>query len=122
MPYFTALRLLCDADFLIVPGSTDEGFTPSKLGNLVLSRRPMLAVMHERSPACTWLKRMRAATPVAFSDNGPAVINDALTGAFHELLRNLPSTPSTDWEAFSEFTAHGMTRRMCAFFDEVVGS
>lgn len=122
VPYFTALRLMSDADFLIVPGSTDENFTPSKLGNCVLSRRPVLAVMHGNSPASAWLKQMQAAEPVTFSETGPAEIRSVLIDAFRSLLRSLPYHPPTDWDAFSGHTAHGMTRRLCAFFDEVANS
>ncbi|HEX8490310.1 MAG TPA: glycosyltransferase, partial [Chthoniobacterales bacterium] len=40
VPYFHALRLVEDADFLIVPGSEDPQYTASKIYPYILARKP----------------------------------------------------------------------------------
>ena len=87
IPYFQALRLLRDASHLLIPGSTDPHYTASKLYPYILSRRPVLAVFHERSSVVDILRDTNAGTAIAFGDQ---VDHDALTGriltAWTELL------------------------------------
>jgi hypothetical protein len=121
VPYFEALRLLRDADFLLVPGSDNPQYTASKIYPYILARKPLLAVFHERSSVVSAIERTRAGTVVAFGANdNPLEIAEKLLPALTNLLESLPFTPDTDWQKFEPYLAREMTRRQCELFDVVM--
>jgi hypothetical protein len=121
IPYFQSLRLLRDADHLIIPGSEDPDYTASKLYPYILSRCPVLAVFNQNSSVVDILRETQAGTAVTF--NG-ATATDELSRRILEdwspMLKRLPYTPNTDWGAFEPYTAEAMTRRQVEVFDRVV--
>ena len=114
VPYFEALQVLRDAHMLLLPGSDDPRYTPSKLYPYILARKPLLAVLHQHSGACEILRATKAGEVVTFANAAE------LDGAWREVLNHLTVPPATDWQAFEPFTAREMTRRQCEFFDRVV--
>ena len=118
LPYFAALQLLCDAHMLLLPGSDDPQYTPSKLYPYILARKPLLAVLHESSGACEVLRSTNAGRLVTFPHEPSSAAG--LYAAWRETLANLSVPPPTDWQAFEKFTARDMTRRQCRFFDSVI--
>ena len=118
VPYFEALEVLRDAHMLLLPGSNDPQYTPSKLYPYILAGRPLLAVLHENSGACEVVRSTNAGQVVTF---GHAPDNSRkLYATWREILTHLDLMPQTDWQAFAKFTAKEMTRRQCQFFDRVV--
>jgi hypothetical protein len=121
IPYFQSLRLLRDADHLIVPGSENPDYTASKLYPYILSRRPVLAVFNQNSSVVNILHETQAGTAVTFNE---ATATDDLSQRILEdwstMLERLPYTPDTDWNAFQPYTAEAMTRRQVEVFDRVV--
>ncbi|MEP6937507.1 MAG: glycosyltransferase [Chthoniobacterales bacterium] len=121
VPYFSALRLLRDADFLLLPGSDNADYTASKLYPYILARRPLLSMFREESSVVSILKQTRAGTVVSFGEqDGGEQIAEKLYPAFDIFLRSLPFTPATSWNAFEPYLAREMTRRQCELFDLVV--
>ncbi|MGY3211669.1 hypothetical protein [Mucilaginibacter sp. HD30] len=49
--YYHALATLQQADALFIPGSTDPQYTASKIYPYMLLKKPLLAIMHEKSSA-----------------------------------------------------------------------
>jgi hypothetical protein len=121
VPYFHALRLVEDADFLIVPGSDDPQYTASKIYPYILARKPMLAIFHHNSSVVSVLRDTNAGEVIAFdSDGDRRGLVSKITERWRCMLERLPFVPDTDWAAFEPFTAREMTRRLCAFFDRIV--
>ncbi|WP_263835228.1 glycosyltransferase [Salinibacter sp.] len=123
IPYFQSLRLLRDANHLIIPGSEDPDYTASKLYPYILSRRPVLAVFNQNSSVVDILRDTQAGTAVTF--NGATTSDDLaqrVVEAWTPMLERLPYTPDTDWDAFQPYTAEAMTRRQVEVFDRVVSS
>ena len=129
VPYFTALRLLRDADLLVVPGSDDPAYTASKLYPYILAGRPIVAAFNERSSVVDVLRETNAGVAVTFSAaaahaSAPPATVEALAGglfeALSDTLRGGPEARATDWDAFEPYTAREMTRRQVAVFDRVV--
>jgi hypothetical protein len=119
--YFQSLRLLRDADHLIVPGSDDPDYTASKLYPYVLSRRPVLAAFHENSSVVDILRATGAGTAVTFDGRtDPEALAQDILAAWTPMLERLPYTPDTDWDAFRPYTAEAMTRRQVEVFDRAV--
>jgi hypothetical protein len=118
LPYFAALQVLRDAHLLLLPGSNDPQYTPSKLYPYILARRPLLAVLQENSGACEAVRSTNAGKLVTFGPE-PSSATD-LYATWRDLLNHLSFAPSTNWQAFERFTARDMTRRQCGFFDRVI--
>jgi hypothetical protein len=116
VPYFEALQVLRDGHMLLLPGSDDPQYTPSKVYPYILACRPLLAVLHENSGACDVLRSTGAGTVATFG-GGQDSAGD-LYRAWRRILGHL-SSPPTDWQAFEQFTAREMTRRQCEFLDRV---
>jgi len=119
IPYFQALRCLCDAQALVVPGSDDPGYTASKLYPYILARKPLLAIFHEASSVVAVLRQTRAGILVTFDDQPN--LENLCEAIDHEWFQRWPvPAPQTNWQAFEPYTAREMTRHLCAVFDHVV--
>jgi len=122
VPYFEALHLMRQADLLVIPGSDDPDYTASKLYPYILSRTPLLAVFNEQSSVVDIVNATNAGRVVSFNAHTPTEeLASQVEGAFSSMLRRLPYTPDTDWEAFEPYTARAMTRRQVDVFERVVG-
>lgn len=121
IPYFQSLRLLRDADHLVVPGSDDPDYTASKLYPYILSRRPVLAAFHQNSSVVEILRQTGAGTAVTFDGRTDQdTLAQEVLAAWTPMLERLPYTPDTDWDVFQPYTAEAMTRRQVDVFDQVV--
>lgn len=121
VPYFQALRLLRDADMLLLLGSTDPNYTASKLYPYILAQRPLLTVFHENSSVVDITQRTKAGTVVTYdNDEDTTGVAAAVESAWTPMLERLPYAPETDWDAFQPYTAEAMTRRQAEVFDRVV--
>lgn len=122
VPYFEALRCMTDATALIVPGSDDPGYAPSKIHNCLLARRPLLAILHNDSPANAAVALLRGGVSATFTPGEPP-------GELVAHIRNRWFLPRA-WErgvllnavGFEPHTAHAMTRRLAAVLDRCAAS
>jgi len=120
VPYLTALRLLDDASFLIVLGSDDPAYSPSKVYSCLLSRKPIVAVLHEASPVVDLLRRAGSIVVTFTGSSDVAGAVDALAPKLGILLDRLPCETTTDDAVLAPFGAAELTRQQCALFDAVV--
>lgn len=122
-PYFNALRLLREADLLLLPGTTDAGYTASKLYPYILANKPILAIFNEQSSVVEILGKTKAGEVVSFAaGENPQVVGARLYPVLSALLARLPFAPATDWSAFEAYTARAMTGKLCSFFEQVLAS
>lgn len=120
LPYFEAMNVLKEADMVFIPGSTDAQYTASKLYPYILSNRPLLAIFDKSSSVVEILEKTRAGTCITFEkdediDTVAGKILDSLFG----ILKKLPFSPDTDWDAFEPYTAREMTRKQVEFFNKI---
>jgi hypothetical protein len=67
------------AEALLVPGSDDPAYNPSKLIGCVTSGRPVLGILHAASPALAMAPALAGAVLVPFSrEAGEAAVIDEL--------------------------------------------
>lgn len=119
--YFQSLRLLRDADHLMILGTDEPNYTASKLYPYILSRRPVLAVFNQNSNVVDILRKTKAGTAVTFDGEiSPENLAERAYEAWTSMLERLPYAPDTDWDAFETYTAEAMTRRQVEVFDRVV--
>lgn len=124
IPYFAALRVQAEADFIVLPGSEEGGYVPSKLAGCLLARRPLLALLHEQSGGVELLRSTQGGELVTFApaqDRArPEQFAAAVARAWQSLLVRLPFEPATDLGALEPHGARALTRSQCKLFDEVV--
>jgi glycosyltransferase involved in cell wall biosynthesis len=120
-PYLVALAALRDADFLVLLGSDDPAYSASKVYPYILAKRPLLAILHERSPLVDVLERTRAGVVVTFSgrDDIDAAARRLRSG-WDSFVGRFGHAPDTDWEIFRTLTAPYLTERQCRIFDRAV--
>ncbi|WP_375558794.1 hypothetical protein ACE193_13710 [Bernardetia sp. OM2101] len=121
IPYFETLRLLSEANGLLMFGSIDKNYTASKLYPYILSEKSICAIFYEKSSAVTILQKTNAGIVIPFVEEHytQEVIEEAYQ-LFTNYLENLEEKPKTDWEAFEPYTAREMTRKQAEFFDKVI--
>ena len=121
--YFDGLRLLAEADFLVVLGSTDAQYSPSKVYPYLLSRRPVVAVLHQSSPVVGLLRRAACGPLVTFA--GPGDVDAAaaaLMPQLRDLLHRLPASVTLDESLHRTFSARMLTGQQCELFDRVAAA
>jgi hypothetical protein len=120
LPYLRGISLLRSASALLIFGSDDPSYSASKVYPYVLARRPLVAILHARSPAAEIMKQCRAGEIVPFStgDTTQAMAN-RLKPVLARLLQGSPEPPPTDWARVATYSAARMTRKQCQVFDLV---
>ena len=118
IPYFEALQVMQDADFLVLVGSDDPQYTASKVYPYLLSRKPIVAVVHEKSGLVPLL-RTTGAVVATFGSNGADPV-EQLSRELAQMLRRLPFNLDLSPEAAEACSARGMARAQCSVFDRVV--
>ncbi|WP_338767936.1 hypothetical protein WAF17_06735 [Bernardetia sp. ABR2-2B] len=122
IPYFETLRLLSEANGLLVFGSIDKNYTASKLYPYILSKKPICAVFYEKSSAVSILRETNAGTVIPFLEEeyNQEKIEEAYK-IFTNYLESIDQKPKTDWQEFEPYTAKEMTRKQAEFFDKITG-
>jgi glycosyltransferase involved in cell wall biosynthesis len=109
--HFAALKTMQAADDLLLLGTTDAGYSPSKIATLALSGRPVLALI----PGGGQLERQLADTPVAqIARFSPSAETDRI----HAYLDHLPARVSAS--SLLGLTAKARTAELLAFLGRVI--
>lgn len=121
LPYFEAMKVLKDADILVVPGSTDTNYTASKLYPYILANKPILAVFNEQSSVVEILAATKAGTCITFhNEDNPLKIGEKVLNVLNDYLKRLPFIPATNWQAFEPYSAREATRKQVDFFNKTI--
>jgi hypothetical protein len=119
--YFTALRTLLAADAIVIPGSDDSGYNPSKLATCFLAAKPVLAL----APTGSSFEQMVRTLGFASLVPVPGSAEDSIASAFFRaVLRDpaaLPPTRATGLFA-STHTARACTARQCELFSQALAA
>jgi hypothetical protein len=122
VPYFEALHYLCRADALIAIGSSDPGYSASKIYSCVLARRPMMLVYHAASPVLDFARRVGVGPVFGYATDDD--INPLAKKIHRDWFTNLASRRYApfDARAFQPFTAAALTDQLVRTFDRAVDS
>jgi glycosyltransferase involved in cell wall biosynthesis len=115
--YFAALRTLGDADVVLLLGSDDRAYSPSKIANLVLAGKPLLGLVSEDSQAQEALLSCGAAFVFL---TGKENEESRLAGWFHSLVcgKNVIKVPNNEFVL--RYQARSLTMKQAAFFEAIV--
>ncbi|MFY8148871.1 MAG: glycosyltransferase [Prochlorococcaceae cyanobacterium] len=115
LPLSLTLATLKAASALLVIGSDDPAYTASKIVPYLLARRPLLAVMHERSPVVPLIGRCGGAALVTFgSGESHEPLADAIDRAWLQQDRHARLRP-LDPLAIAPHTAAAQAAQLTAF-------
>jgi len=118
LPFLTTLKLLRDADALLLFGSDDPSYTASKIFPYILARKPLLVIVHEKSSVCDIVRETRAGTLVTF--NGEDNLAETASRISSQWFDSQHGATVTDWKEFERYTARSMTASLCSVFAEAI--
>ncbi len=121
IPFFETLKLMRTADVLFVPGSTDAGYTASKIYPYILAEKPLLAIFNKQSSVVDILKETGVGEVISFAstEDSPALV-DEITESLKRLIQTRTHHFTYNRTAFDKYSAETMTRRQSDYFDNVL--
>jgi hypothetical protein len=115
--YVDALNHLTRSDAVLVLGSTEAHYTPSKVFQAMLSRRPVFAMLHKDSSAVDMLRSIGAGSVVTLTETALPGAGE-VAGALRALMADTSHDADTvDRTVFDAYSARGSTRALAAALD-----
>ena len=117
IPYVDALNHLTRSDAVLVLGSTEAHYTPSKVFQAMLSGRPVLAMLHEDSTAVDMIRSTRAGSALTLTETtlpSPGEVAAALQSLMHAGTHD---RVDLDGPAFEAYSARGSARALAEALD-----
>lgn len=122
--HLQCLQLQAAADVLLLLGSSDLAYSPSKIYPYYVSGRPMLAVVFKTSYLETIIGELSCAVVVSFEEKGARdEAHEKLCDFFSQALAGFPAgslPPRNDALFQREYLARTLTGRQCALFNAAV--
>lgn len=121
LAYFDALRVLRDAHAILVLGSGEPHYTPSRVFPALASRRPVIAQLHRESPASQLLASAAPSRPVElihWSANGAAQAR-AFADALLRIVSGSWGQMPHDDAPLAPFTGAAMASQVGRLLDRV---
>ena len=118
--YVDVLNHLSLASGILVLGSTDRHYTPSKVFQGALARRPMLALLHRDSTAVELIRRSGAGTVLTLAEDA---LPDAaaLAAALERFMISSEYAPEkVAWSVFDESSARASARSLAGAMDRAL--
>lgn len=121
LPLSLTLASLRAADALLVLGSDDPRYTPSKLMPYLLARRPLLAILHRRSGGVDLIRRCGGAQLVSFdAATDGAQLAESINTAWLQQNRWRRTLP-IDGRALAPHTAAAQAETLVTFLQHCLG-
>ncbi|TAJ32484.1 MAG: hypothetical protein EPO67_11240 [Reyranella sp.] len=118
--YVDTLNHLVHSSAVLVLGSTEPHYTPSKVFQAILSERPVFAMLHRDSTAVGMIRSANAGDVLTLTENelpSAGTVADALARFIERPARDAPSADSA---AFEEFSARESTRQFAEALDRAM--
>lgn len=121
IPYLDVLNHLRRAHAVLIMGSSEEHYTPSKIFQAILSRRPVMALIHTRSTAVDILKRSNAGMAITFDDKKTAMeCQDEIIDGIRYIAGSGYSPEKVNWKVIEAYSAREMTKNLAGAFDRII--
>ena len=122
IPYLDVLKNLEASDGVFILGSTEPHYTPSKVYQGVLSKKPILAVLHKESTAVKFLNESKAGHCVLMDgENDLDTLGDRFAKQLYNyILWAIEFDPkSVNKEIFDQYSAKAVTGDLAKILSEV---
>jgi hypothetical protein len=118
--YVDTLNHLAQCGAVLVLGSTERHYTPSKVFQAILSKRPVFAMLHAESTAVGMIEQARAGMVLPLTERAmpsPAAVADAL-----QALIAAPAYDASmvDGSAFDSLSARASTKALADALDQAL--
>ena len=111
MGYLDVLAHLGRANAILIVGSTEAHYTPSKVYQSVQSRHPVLAFLHEASTAVGVLERSGAGIALTLNETTLPRVED-VADALQRIVTMQFDPDYVDWSAFESYSARNSAKAM----------
>ena len=122
--HLESLSLQLKADVLLLPGSSDLAYSPSKIYPYFLARRPILGLVFKDSVMERLLEELNCAYMVRFSEHeAKDAAHEALCQFFDLAIDGFPagSLPPRNGAFFkAHYLSEALTRQQCDLFERAV--
>lgn len=118
--YVDVLTHLQQAGAVLVLGSTDLHYTPSKVAQAVQSGRPMLAILREESEAVQMLREANAGVLVPFAEGELPSVETIVDALRTILTGGGPGPGDIRWDAFASHSARESARILAQALDRAI--
>lgn len=122
--HLDCLRLQAEADALLMLGSSDLAYSPSKLYPYFLADKPMLSVVFDDSALIKLLRELSCSRIASFSDVQTSdSAQEAVQKFFDDALAGFPpgTLPARNEQLFSErYLASSLTAQQCELFEQAL--
>lgn len=118
--YLKAIRLMIEADFLLLLGSTNRAYTASKLYPYLYSQKPILAVFNKESSVISILEKLSSIEPIAFENEKLECYREKIKMQLIEIIRSKKNKININKEALQEFSADRLTQKQAVFFNKIL--
>jgi hypothetical protein len=120
IPYLDVLNHLRQAFAILVIGSIETFYSPSKIYQSVMSQRPVFALLHERSTAVSTMQKANAGEVFTFTEKqlpDPNVLAEHFANFLRQSSHRIPTV---NWDAFREVSARESARILATAMDEAL--
>jgi hypothetical protein len=117
IPYLEVLSHLHAASGVLVLGSTEPHYSPSKIFQSIMSRRPVFAMLHEASTAVQTLRASNAGDLVTFTEDKLPETHSLSVQLERFLGAIKPEPTNIDFSAFQKESARETTRVLAEALD-----
>lgn len=115
--YVDALNHLSRSDAVLVLGSTETHYTPSKVFQAMLSRRPVFAMLHRDSTAVDMVRSMHAGRVLTLTEGALPAAGEVADGLRSFIDDKTYDADAVDRVAFDAFSARASTQALATALD-----
>ena len=122
IPYTDVLNHLVKSSGILIIGSDRPHYTPSKIFQSIAARKPIFALLHERSESAKMMQPYQAGEAFVFSDikcMSPELLKGSFEGFIRRAKQNEKVTVDGDW--FQSHTARASAGELARALNVVCG-
>lgn len=123
IPYLDVLIHLKAADGVLIIGSTQPHYTPSKVYQGALSGKPVLALLHEVSTACKVIESSKCGLVLGFNEqNFQSIFKQDFINTFTSYLKLVHEYDfdNIELKEFEEYSAKNVTEKLAHLLDNAM--
>lgn len=121
IPYLDVLNHLKNAYAVLILGSSERHYTPSKVFQAVLSHCPVIALLHNDSTAVSILKKVNTGIIVGFDEQKTVdLCVEEIAQAIVKVINSSFSTANINWDVFYTYSTESMAEKLAHAFNTVI--
>lgn len=121
IPYLEILRHLKSSDSVLIVGSSESHYTPSKVFQGIMSKKPLFALLHSESSAVSIIKESQSGYLITFNKDNPVnnKVEEIVT-MIKEIVTKKWDPENVNWDKFNLYSAESVTKQLAESFDEAL--